>query len=131
MKQIRLQTEPGRKNPLVTIWEKIFLNETSKFISSTHLKNEDLGKDFTDDEGETWKILGMMEGKDMPCQNSKGEIFIWDRWKVSNYMYPEKHEQAKKVVEYIPMKVKPKKTKKQEKEESLQLGLFNEEPEND
>ena len=125
MKQIRLQTEPGRKNPLITIWEKIFLNDTSKFISSTYIKPEDLGREFTDNEGEKWSILGMMEGKDMPCQNSKGEIFVWDRWKVSSFLYPEKHE--KKVVEYIPMKPKSKvKKTKAIKEESVQLNLFNE-----
>jgi len=143
MKEIKLQTEPGKKNPLLAIWERGFINDTSKFISATHIKPSDLGAEFTDDAGETWKILGMLEGKDMPCQNSRGQIFIWDRWKVSEYMYPDKHAATAKLVEYIPMKVKPKRTKKEEQayqakleessraEENLQLDLFSVEDESE
>lgn len=123
MRQIRLENEPGRKNPLIKVWEKIFINDTSKFIGSTRLKPEDLGKTF-ENAGETWTILGMMEGKDMACQNSKGEIFIWDRWKVSLQMYPEQHENAKKNVEYVAPKVKPKRTKVVKPDP--QLDLFTE-----
>jgi len=133
MKEIKLETEPGKKNPLLAIWERGFINDTSKFISATHLKPSDLGAEFTDESGETWKILGMLEGKDMPCRNSRGQIFIWDRWKVSGYVYPDKHAESTKLVEYLPMKVKPKRTKKEELayqaklEEQSQLDLFSEE----
>ena len=133
MKQIRLQTEPGKKNPLVVIWEKVFINDTSKFISSTRLKPEDLGAIFEDENGETWKVLGMMEGKDLPCEKvSTGEIFIWDRWKVSNLVHPEEHANAKKVVQYIypePVKDTRKKKEKVEVTENTQLDLFVEETE--
>lgn len=130
MKQIRLQTEPGKKNPLVLIWEKVFINDTSKFISSTRLNPEDLGAVFEDENGESWKVLGMMEGKDLPCEKlSTGEIFVWDRWKVSNLVHPEEHANAQRIVEYIhPVPVKATRKKKEEKEivENTQLDLFSE-----
>ena len=130
MKQIRLQTDPGKKNPLVIIWEKAFINDTSKFISSTRLKPEDLGTTFEDENGENWKVLGMMEGKDLPCENlSTGEIFIWDRWKVSNFVHPEEHANAKRIVEYIvPTPVKATR-KKKEIVENIQLDLFTKDSE--
>lgn len=130
MKQIRLQTEPGKKNPLVVIWERVFINDTAKFISSTRLKPEDLGAVFADEDGESWKVLGMMEGKDLPCEKmSTGEIFVWDRWKVSNLVHPEEHANAMKAVEYIfPTPVKPTRKKKEKIEvvENVQLDLFTE-----
>ena len=130
MKQIRLQTEIGKKNPLVITWEKNFINDTSKFISSTRLKSQDLGVIFEDEDGESWKILGMMDGKDLPCEKiATGEIFIWDRWKVSNIVHNEEHVNAKKIIEYIipePIKAVRKKKEPVIKEVDSQLNLFTE-----
>lgn len=115
------------KDTFLRIWSKNFLNETSKFISSTHLKPEDLGAIFEDHEGEKWKILGHMDGREMPCEKlSTGEIYVWDRWKVSSIVHKDKHERAKMKVEWIEP-AKEKKTRKaaEPRPVAQQLSLFD------
>lgn len=119
------------KDGLVKSWERQFLNETAKFISGTFLQREDLGKIFIDSQGQEWKILGQMDGKDMPCEKiSTNEIFVWDRWKVSALVYPDKHAKAAQKTEYIYPKLKSKRVKKDVEQTKLdttnpQLDLFN------
>lgn len=129
MRQIKFDPKPfNGVTTLMTmtrIWENNFIHETSKFISATHMSCDDLGKDFTDESGEKWKILGMMDGREMPCQKlSTEEIFVWDRWKVSQLLHPERHEKATRKVDYVlPSKQKTRKTRKSQ-EGSVQLDLF-------
>lgn len=105
MKKMKLPVQA-----LLTVWEDNFRKDTNKFIKATYLEPEDLGKEFTDREGVTWKILGSMEGKDMPCQKvGTNEVEIWDRWKVSQYVRPEKHAKALKKVEFTHSSDKKKK----------------------
>jgi hypothetical protein len=139
MRKIKLPSDNNyfgvtTKSTLIQLWEKQFLNESNKFISGTYLQPEDLGREFEDAEGEKWKIIGQMDGKDMPCEKlSTGEIFVWDKWKVSGFVHPEKHAKATKKVEFVFPKVKGKRTKKEktslipiEKAEKVQqLDLFS------
>jgi len=115
------------KMTMLKLWEKNFLNETSKFISATHLKPQDLGREFSDEKGVAWKILGMLEdSREVACEKSEsGEIFTHDRWKVSQLVYPEVHKRmAIKSETILPSKKKEKKEKK-EKLVALQLDLFS------
>lgn len=118
---------------LVELWKKNFLRDTNKFAKSTHLLPEDYMAEFTDHKGEKWRILGVIEGKDMPCEKiSTGEVFIWDRWDVSLLARPEEHARTdRKVITTMPEKKKRVAKKKIEevevkKEESSQLSLFDE-----
>jgi hypothetical protein len=133
MKQLKFDPTPYfGVTTLMTIsksWEKNFLNETSKFISATLLNPEDLGQTFKDHMGEDWKILGMTEGREMPCEKvSTGEIFLWDRWKVSLLKRPYEHHRLKQKAEYITKEpVKPTRGRKSsESKEPAQLSLFGE-----
>lgn len=120
---------------LAELWKKNFQNDTAKFAKSTHLEPEDFMTEFTDKDGEQWRILGAMAYKDMPCEKiSTGDVFIWDRWEVSLLKHPEHHIRTSKTVEYRqPAKEKKKRvTKKKEEEAPItksvdsQLSLFNE-----
>jgi len=133
MKKIKLEdTDPynGKtpKDNMIALWEKNFLREAGKFISSTYLKKEDLGTEFLDSSGEKWKILGYVGGKELPCEKvSTGEIFIWDRWDVSMIVRSEEHQKGSKVVEYIyPEKKKTSRKKSANEKSSSQLDLFSE-----
>lgn len=110
------------------IWSKKFINETSKFISSTLLKPEDLGKEFQDDKGISWKILGWTEqSRELACEKIETrEIFLWDRWKVSNYVRPSDHARTEQKLELIfPTKKKTRKKKDPIEKVELQLDLFS------
>lgn len=90
--------------------------------------------EFKDSDGETWQILGVIEGREMPCLKiSTGEIYVWDRWQVSLIKYPEEHKKSERKVEYIyPDKAKRGRKKKEEtpiEKEAPQLSLFNNEEE--
>jgi hypothetical protein len=86
---------------LAGLWKKNFLNDTAKFAKSTHLEPEDFMTEFTDKDGEQWRILGAMAHKDMPCEKiSTGDVFIWDRWEVSLLKHPNHHNRTSKTVEY-------------------------------
>jgi hypothetical protein len=137
MKQLKLDDTMryngiSTKDTFLRIWSKNFLNETSKFISATHLKNEDLGAIFQDHDGTEWKILGQMEGgREIPCEKlSTGQIFLWDRWKVSSLVHAEKHERSKRKIEWV-VPAKEKKTRgggapKVEPQQLSLLDLFDE-----
>lgn len=118
---------------LVALWKKNFINDCSKFVRTNNLKREDYHREFHDEEGKTWKILGSMEGKDMPCELLEtGEIYIWDRWKVSLLIYPEKHEEYKNKMPLLFPSAKKKRAPKKEKEplpeqKTEQLNLFDSE----
>ena len=117
------------RKSMIGLWEKNFRHEASKFISATHLQCEDLGKEFTDHNGVVWKLLGQMDGREMPCENQETkEIFIWDRWKVSQLVRPEEHLKAAKRTEFIFPTKEKRRTKKEPKlkAEQLQLNLFDE-----
>jgi hypothetical protein len=106
------------------LWRKNFINDAAKFVRSTNLVPEDFERIFTDSHGKEWKILGSMDGRDLPCQLlESGEVFIWDRWKVSLLIYPEKHEKFQKKVETMFPTVKKKRVKAEPKvvEESLEI----------
>lgn len=116
---------------VASMWKRSFMNDAAKFAGPTNLKPEDFHTEFTDNKGVIWKILGALEGKEMPCENVETkEIFIWDRWKVSELKHPEKHAAYKRKVEFIfPEPVKKKKTatkleETESKEDSAQLNLF-------
>ena len=134
MKKIKLDTKSvymgvSTADTVIALWEKNFLHESAKFISATHLQPEDLGAEFLDEEGEKWKILGQMDGRDMPCKKlSTDEVFVWDKWRVSKLLHPEVHEKmTKNSVTFAPKKT-TKRTKKVEvpvvKEVPKQLDLF-------
>jgi hypothetical protein len=110
------------------MWSKNFNYETSKFISAARIKPEDLGRIFLDKDNVEWKILGMIDGKEVPCEKvSTGEIFCWEKMKISHLLYPDLHQKKQKV-EYI-FPEKPKRKKKSEEPESkpsdTQLDLFS------
>jgi hypothetical protein len=119
------------------LWRKNFINDSAKFVRATNLVPEDFERVFTDSQGKEWKILGSMEGRDLPCQLlESGEVYIWDRWKVSLLIYPEKHEKFQKKVETVYPSTKKKRVKAVKTEvktelepEKLveQLDLFSEE----
>lgn len=112
------------------MWKAAYLRETNKFACSTQLTPEDYHTEFVDNKGVRWKILGALEGKEMPCENVEtSEISIWDRWKVSELKHPEKHAAYKKKIDYaFPEIVKKKKVtieKPEDKEDDNgQLDLF-------
>lgn len=110
------------------IWAKNFTNETSKFISPTLLKPEDLKKEFLDEKGEAWIILGQTEqSRELACEKvSTQEIFLWDRWKVSTLVRPTEHTNATTTKEYIyPSTKKTRKKKDPADSIPLQLDLFS------
>ena len=115
---------------LAGLWKKNFLRDTNKFAKSTHLEPEDYMVEFTSPDGEKWRILGAMEGKDLPCEKiSTGDAFIWDRWDVSLLVRPEEHARASKVIVMVEPEKKKRATKKKTEEivpESPQLSLFGE-----
>ena len=101
------------KDVTMELWKKNFLHESAKFISSTHLQPSDYEREFEDEYGEKWKIVGQMDGKDMPCEKlSTGEIFIWDRWNVSAMVYPDKHAESMKLLNIKQANTKKSKPKK-------------------
>lgn len=124
---------------VANLWRKNFINDTSKFVRSTHLVPGDFERVFMDSHGKEWKILGSMDGRDLPCQSlESGEVYIWDRWKVSLLIYPEKHEKFQKKAETIFPSTKKKRVKaevkveadpepEEEKTDQQQLDLFSEE----
>jgi hypothetical protein len=120
---------------VAALWKKNFNNDCSKFARSTNLTRDDFHREFADAEGKTWKILGSMEGKDMPCELLEtGEIYIWDRWKVSLLIYPEKHKEYDLKTQVVfPSTKKKRATKSKAVEEETktprpeQLNLFGEE----
>jgi hypothetical protein len=120
---------------LIEVWKRNFLRDSYKFTKTTHLKSEDYMAEFKDSSGETWQILGVIEGKEMPCLKvSTGDVHIWDRWQVSLIMYPEEHKRAERKIEYIyPEKKKVTRKKKTEETpitpEDSQLSLFKNEEE--
>lgn len=84
---------------LVKLWEKYFINDTAKFIKSTHLERDDLGRNFTEKNGTEWTVLGAMEGNEIVCRNVENrEVWAISRWKVSSLLYPVKHTEWKKEV---------------------------------
>lgn len=116
---------------LANLWKKNFLKDTAKFAKSTHLCPEDYMGTFKDKNGEEWRILGALEGKELPCENlTTGDVFIWDRWEVSLLRRPEDHERTSRKVEvHFPEKKKgrAKKVTETEKETTdSQLSLFSE-----
>ena len=120
---------------LAGLWKKNFHNDTAKFAKSTHLEPEDFMTEFTDKDGEQWRILGAMAYKDMPCEKiSTGDVFIWDRWEVSLLKHPEHHNRTSKTVEFRQPEKKKRATKKKKEDEEVlipksndsQLSLFNE-----
>ena len=117
------------KKNFIKIWEKNFVHDTSKFLGSSRLKPYDLGKTFKDVEGAEWKIVGLIEVRDLACEKlSTGEIFVWDKWKVSLLMHPEEHAKMNRKVEYVQPKKERKTRKKSVAEENKpdesQLDLF-------
>lgn len=106
------------------VWRKNFIYDTQKFIKSSFLSKEDLDRTF-EFNGETWKIIGSMEGKEMTCEKlESGEVFIWDRWKVSSLLHPDVHAKANMKVEMVYPKKKERK-KKAEEEKPKQLNMFD------
>jgi len=100
---------------LINVWKKNFLRDAAKFTKTTHLTSEDYLSEFKDSEGETWRILGIIEGREMPCLNiSTGIVHVWDRWQVSMIKYPEEHKKSDRKVEYIYPEKKKKSRKKNE-----------------
>jgi hypothetical protein len=123
---------------LSELWKKNFHNDCSKFVRTNNLLPTDFMREFEDAEGKKWRILGSMEGRDMPCELLEtGEVFIWDRWKVSLLLYPEKHLDYKlRVPVTFPTVRKKRAAKKTEEEapreekvENHQLNLFDDEEE--
>jgi hypothetical protein len=117
---------------VIEIWKKNFLRDAAKFTKTTYLKAEDYMSEFKDSDGEVWQILGVIEGREIPCLKiSTGEIHIWDRWQVSLIKYPEEHKKSERKVEYIyPGKAKRGRKKKEDtliEKESSQLSLFSDE----
>jgi len=120
MKRIKYPTEV-----LTNMWKKNFINETSKFACSTHLKPDDYLSTFKDYDGIEWKILGALEGKELACQNLEdGEVYIWDRWKVSTLRHPDVHAKVEMKREFFYPEKKKGRAKKVDETES-QLSLFN------
>lgn len=111
MKRLKYPTEALQK-----MWKTNFIRETAKFAKSTYLCPEDFMTEFKDKDDESWRILGVIEGKDMPCEKiSTGEVFIWDRWKVSLLVHPEKHKNVERKTEtFYPSKKKTSKKKVEE-----------------
>ena len=103
------------RDTVESIWKKNFLHESSKFISATYLQPEDLGREFIDEKGDNWKILGQTEGREIPCENlTTKEIFTWDRWLISEILYPGKHKSEFKKTEFVkPTKKRAKKVSKE------------------
>lgn len=117
MKQIKYPSEL-----LLASWQKNYRRDVMKFINTTHLKLDDLMSDFCDEDGEMWKILGVIETKDVACQKiSTGEVFIWDRWKVSLLKEPDEHKRTSKNVVYSFSKEKKQRIKNDD-----ELDLFSE-----
>ena len=123
----RLTTVP---DALIQLWERQFKNDTSKFYPATFLQPEDLGREFADTKGDLWNIVGSLDGKEMACRHLKsGHIYIWDRWKISNLIYSEKHTKATKfikdrnILEKLGLQktseAKKKRATKKSKEEAL------------
>jgi hypothetical protein len=115
---------------LADLWKKNFMRDTMKFAKSTHLLPEDYMAEFEDSTGEKWRVLGCIEAKEMPCEKiSSGEVFIWDRWKVSLLVRPAEHKKAERRVEMVfPEKKKKSRKKAEETPEvasSPQLSLFD------
>lgn len=106
---------------VANMWKRTFMNETSKFIGSTYLTPEDYHRTFVH-EGTEWKILGWLEGRnEIPCEKvENGEVYMWDKWKCSEAVRPERHAAALKGAERVtvpaPRKEKPK---------GNQLSLFD------
>lgn len=113
---------------LLDYWKKNFEREMAKFIKSTHLQLEDYMGEFQDSDGESWKILGVIDNKEMACEKiSSSEVFIWDRWRVSQLKRPDEHKKADKKIEYVvPDKRKKRSSKKDAPVGGSQLSLFNE-----
>lgn len=111
------------------MWSRNFMNETSKFITAARIKPEDLGRIFVDNENAEWKILGMIDGKEIPCEKiSTEEIFCWDKMKISNILYPDLHKKKPKVEYTFPDMSKKKKVEKNSSPRSPQdnqLDLFS------
>lgn len=115
---------------LINVWEKTFIYEHTKFIKTTHLKVEDLNSHFTDNSGDLCSIIGQMEYGDIICRNERTGIhWTWDKWKVSQLKYPEKHiveSKKTKKLKFIENRVEIK------KDEFTQLSfLFDEIDNND
>jgi hypothetical protein len=115
------------RSTMIKIWEKNFLNEASKFISATYLKCEDLGREYTDHNGVRWKLLGQMENtRELACEKVETrEVFILDRWKVSQLMRPEEHMNATRRVEYVLPNKKKEKKPAAPRPVAQQLDLFS------
>jgi len=94
MKRLKYPSEA-----LAGLWKKNYMRDTSKFAKSTFLENSDYMREFKDEQGEAWRILGAIEGKEMPCEKiSTGEVFIWDKWNVSLLVRPEEHNRTSKTI---------------------------------
>jgi hypothetical protein len=115
------------RSTFIKVWERIFLNEASKFISATYLQVEDLGREYTDNSGVRWKLLGQMENtRELACEKVEtGEVFTQDRWKVSQYLRPEEHLNATKVVEYVHPSKKKERKAAAPRPVAQQLDLFS------
>jgi hypothetical protein len=122
-----------RAESLIKLWQKNFINDTNKFIKATYLQPTDLHREFEDEKGVKWRILGVIEGKDLACERVDTlEIFALDRWKVSMILHPEDHARGSKTIETIYPSSKKAKAPKaapvpKEEPRSPQLDLFNSE----
>ena len=121
MKRIKYPT-----STLLDFWKKNYERELSKFTRTTYLRMEDYMSEFKDGE-ETWKILGVIDGKEMACEKiSTGEVFVWDRWQVSLLKHPEAHKRGARKIELIYPDKKKKKTEKESPKIKEQLFDENE-----
>ncbi len=110
---------------ILEIWRKNFHNDTSKFIKSTFLTPSDYGREFQDSKGKTWTISGALDGSQITCINSEnGWHYSWDRWEVSNILYPKNHTtwkeeatQQKVINSLIAQEVKATKKRKSKEPE--------------
>lgn len=131
MKKIRLDNEEynGKsiRDSMLELWKKNYMNEAWKFIQSTRLNADDLYKEF-EHQGTKWKIMGNIDSRDMVCEKVEtGEMFIWDRLKVSSIVKVDEHTAYKKKVEFIMPDAK-KAPRKPKIEEAGQLNLFSSVP---
>lgn len=112
---------------LIKVWEKNFYHEQSKFINTTHLIKDDLNSHFLDAKGDRWEIIGQMENSDLVCRNDRtGFCYTWDKWKVSQLKYPEKH-----VIDKPDTKKTKTSIKEEKKKDYTQLALDFDEPEDE
>jgi hypothetical protein len=129
-KTMRRMKQPSEA--LAKLWKDTFMKDAAKFMGPTFLEVEDFHGEFTDTNGEVWKILGSLAGREMACEKiATNEIFIWDRWEVSLLKRPERHAKATKTVEITWAEKKKKEKEKEEikkpSKEAIQLNLFKDE----